>query len=598
MKKFFTNYFFFNPPKFDFSKIDDFKNETIYIKRAQKDEYIPCLFIQDINRCNNFLLLFHDYNEHIFDFGKEARIIREQLKMNVVVVEYPGYSIYISQKSSHMILEDSLIVYDYIKGKFNLSDEEIFIYGRSIGSAPSIYLASHRKANALFVISGFSSLKNVGKGFYMGWAIEDIFKNIDFLSNVTIPCLFIHGKKDNFINYEQSLELYRRCNSKIKSLKIIENMSHNNYSLIEDIINDVKLFINHNLILNRTNDYYILNSKEFDDMFIMPKSIYKYLESNNFNLDNYQTKKNNTKQISIDINKTIDKSSKHFLDENVFKEKYRNMELIGEGAYGKIYKAQINENEYRAIKEINIEKVKEKYENILMTADIEENLNKFRNYISDEIKNMIICNQENNNPNSVSLYDYFYNDKKVILIMELCDINLVGVLKKKKKGFSIEEIYDIIQQLNNTFRIMVDSKIIHRDLKLENILVKYINDEKTKYIVKLADYGISRQLDILRTNKMTLIGTPYTMAPELLNCEKYDNKCDLWSLGVIIYQLFFRTPPFKGDTEIALLNNIRNNKNIRKTNNKDLDDLLSKLLVEDHKKRITWEQYFNHPFCK
>ena len=98
MQKFFTNYFFFNPPKFDFSKIDDFKNETIYIKRAQKDEYIPCLFIQDINRCNNFLLLFHDYNEHIFDFGKEARIIREQLKMNVVVVEYPGYSIYILKK--------------------------------------------------------------------------------------------------------------------------------------------------------------------------------------------------------------------------------------------------------------------------------------------------------------------------------------------------------------------------------------------------------------------------------------------------------------------------------------------------------------------
>ena len=128
--------------------------------------------------------------------------------------------------------------------------------------------------------------------------------------------------------------------------------------------------------------------------------------------------------------------------------------------------------------------------------------------------------------------------------------------------------------------------------------MKYINDEKTKYIVKLADYGISRQLVILRTNKMTLIGTPYTMAPELLNCEKYNNKCDLWSLGVMIYQLFFRTPPFKGDTEIALLNDIRNNKNIRKTNNKDLDDLLSKLLVEDHKKRITWEQYFKHPFCK
>ena len=182
--------------------------------------------------------------------------------------------------------------------------------------------------------------------------------------------------------------------------------------------------------------------------------------------------------------------------------------------------------------------------------------------------------------------------------MELCDDNLYNILKKKEGGFSIEEIREIILQLNKTFKIMNENNIIHRDLKLENILVKYINKEKTKYIVKLADYGISRKLKNL-TNKLTNIGTICTMAPEILKNEKYNDKCDLWSLGVIIYLLFFKNYPVHGQTEMALLNNIKLfEKKPLNTNNELLDDLLSKLLKSDPKKRITWEQYFNHPFFK
>ena len=110
--------------------------------------------------------------------------------------------------------------------------------------------------------------------------------------------------------------------------------------------------------------------------------------------------------------------------------------------------------------------------------------------------------------------------------------------------------------------------IIHRDLKLENILVKYLNEEKTKYIVKLGDYGISREFDNQKTNRFTSIGTPYTKAPEIMKNEKYNDKCDLWSLGVIIYILFFKKRPFQGDNEIALLNNIKIGlkKPLKKTN--------------------------------
>ena len=61
--------------------------------------------------------------------------------------------------------------------------------------------------------------------------------------------------------------------------------------------------------------------------------------------------------------------------------------------------------------------------------------------------------------------------------MELCDNNLQNILNKKKEAFNVDEVYDIMSQLNNTFKIMSESNIVHRDLKLENILVKYIDKE-------------------------------------------------------------------------------------------------------------------------
>ena len=97
MKKYVTETFVLNSPTFQFSNIDKFKNEIIYIKK-DKENYIPCLFIQEFNQCNKFLIIFHGNNEDIFELEMAAGIFREELKMNVIVFEYPGYSIYFSKK--------------------------------------------------------------------------------------------------------------------------------------------------------------------------------------------------------------------------------------------------------------------------------------------------------------------------------------------------------------------------------------------------------------------------------------------------------------------------------------------------------------------
>ena len=135
---------------------------------------------------------------------------------------------------------------------------------------------------------------------------------------------------------------------------------------------------------------------------------------------------------------------------------------------------------------------------------------------------------------------------------------------------------------------MVKNKLVHRDLKLENILIKYKNAEKTKYEVKLTDYGISRQLLSLTKKLTTKIGTNVFMAPEVEHGEKYNQECDLWSIGIIIYILFFKEYPEIKD----------NNDQIKSTGNLDLDDLIRKLLVVNPENRLSWNNYFDHSFFK
>ena len=310
------------------------------------------------------------------------------------------------------------------------------------------------------------------------------------------------------------------------------------------------------------------------------------IENSKFYLEKYQ-KRNNI--INIEINN------------NNYRDNFENWEEIGKGTYGTVYKAKIKEcNELRAIKIIDKKSIIEQLKTEYNKDDIEEEYKQFINFFINEINNMIICSNNNLNENSIKYFECFNTSEEFVTVMELCDCNLQQLLNSKKLAFNIEEIKEILSQLNNTFKIMAQHKIIHRDLKLLNILVKFKNKEKTKFIVKLTDYGESKQLISLTRKCRTHAGTILTMAPEILNEEEYDSKCDLWSLGVIIYQLAFKQYPYNAQTEIGLIKQIYKNKQalFKKTNNKELDNLIRKLLEKDPMKRLSWNQYFNDPFFK
>ena len=196
------------------------------------------------------------------------------------------------------------------------------------------------------------------------------------------------------------------------------------------------------------------------------------------------------------------------------------------------------------------------------------------------------------NENTIKYFESFETDDEFAIVEELYDEDLSKLLARKKT-FNVEEIKKILTQLNNTFRIMGKNKIVHRDIKPETIFINYKNEEKTEYIVKLGEYYVS---DIITNEYLDLtVGTPGYMAPEIRICDKYNEKCDLWSLGIVIYMLYFNEKPFKSNNHLAP-NKSSDLEKLKKSSNDCLDDLIRKLLVIDPKERIGWTEYFEHPF--
>ena len=197
--------------------------------------------------------------------------------------------------------------------------------------------------------------------------------------------------------------------------------------------------------------------------------------------------------------------------------------------------------------------------------------------------------------NSVQFLDKFKINDNFYIVMEYCDYNLkefLDILSKKNKKennlvISIKDIKDIMNQFNNILSKIINTQGVHRDIKPENIFVKI--EKNDEYTIKLGDYGFSKILaskDYF-TSKM---GTKYYEAPEIKfnnYGEKLTNKTDLWSIGILIYYLCFKNFPINEDYIFV---------NKKSTKNKDLDDLISKLLVKDPKERLNWEDYFKHPF--
>ncbi|KAM9486299.1 serine/threonine-protein kinase Nek5 isoform 1-T2 [Clarias gariepinus] len=148
-------------------------------------------------------------------------------------------------------------------------------------------------------------------------------------------------------------------------------------------------------------------------------------------------------------------------------------------------------------------------------------------------------------PNIVAFFQSFHERNSLYIVMEYCD---GGDLMKKitlQRGqpFKEEQIVDWFVQICLGLKHIHDRKVLHRDIKAQNI---FLTQGGTK--VKLGDFGIARMLNNTTEMARTCVGTPYYISPEICENRPYNNKTDIWSLGCVLYELCTLRHPFEGSS--------------------------------------------------
>lgn len=131
----------------------------------------------------------------------------------MLIVEYPGYSLYQGESSEEAVLEDTDHVWLFVTRVLNFHPKEVFVIGRSIGSGPSVHLCHNYECGGMTLISPFTSLKDAANhnfGMIGSSLIKQRFDNLSKMPKLQCPALMIHGKDDLLIPFQQSHALYRK----------------------------------------------------------------------------------------------------------------------------------------------------------------------------------------------------------------------------------------------------------------------------------------------------------------------------------------------------------------------------------------------------
>jgi calcium-dependent protein kinase len=288
------------------------------------------------------------------------------------------------------------------------------------------------------------------------------------------------------------------------------------------------------------------------------------------------------KRIHNKDNKVIHRKISILQNKGAMPQFYKIHEKIGKGCFGKVYKVYHElTGQYRALKVI-----KKK------TLNLQDGDREF-------LKEIEVLSQIEH-PNIIKIFEYFDVEDSYFVIVELLKgYELMDAIVELDK-FTEKQAIFIMEQLFSCVSFMHSKGILHRDLKLDNIMTE--NNNLKELNIKLIDFGSAYCLsknDISKKLKLK-IGSPYYMAPEVIN-GNYDIRCDNWSLGVIMYILLTGEPPFFGQIASETFDLVQKGiYNTSKPNWKNLSenakDLISKFLIIDQNKRITVQQALKHPW--
>ncbi|XP_029387848.1 aurora kinase C isoform X1 [Mus pahari] len=246
---------------------------------------------------------------------------------------------------------------------------------------------------------------------------------------------------------------------------------------------------------------------------------------------------------------------------------------LGRGKFGRVYLARLKENNFIvALK-------------VLFKSEIE------KGGLEHQLRREVEIQAHLQHPNILRLYNYFYDDTRMYLILEYAPGGELYKELQRNQQLDQERTATIIEELSDALSYCHENKVIHRDIKPENILLGLRGE------VKISDFGWS--VHTLSLRRKTICGTLDYLPPEMIEQKPYNETVDLWCIGVLCYELLVGKPPFESSTSSETY------RRIRKVDFKfpssvpaGAQDLISKLLRYHPSERLSLAQVLKHPWVR
>ncbi|NXF31927.1 STK36 kinase, partial [Nyctibius bracteatus] len=252
-------------------------------------------------------------------------------------------------------------------------------------------------------------------------------------------------------------------------------------------------------------------------------------------------------------------------------EKYHVLEMIGEGSFGRVYKGRRKHSaQVVALKFIpKVGRSEKELKNLQREIEIMRGLH---------------------HPNIIQMLDSFETDKEVVVVTDYAEGELFQILEDDG-SLPEDQVQTIAAQLVSALYYLHSHRILHRDMKPQNILLGKDS------VIKLCDFGFARAMSIHTMVLTSIKGTPLYMSPELVEERPYDHTADLWSVGCILYELFVGTPPFYTSSIFQLVSLIVKDPVKWPTAISPVfKSFLQGLLMKDPRQRLSWPELLSHPF--
>ncbi|KAG9280615.1 NUAK family SNF1-like kinase 1 [Astyanax mexicanus] len=260
---------------------------------------------------------------------------------------------------------------------------------------------------------------------------------------------------------------------------------------------------------------------------------------------------------------------KHHHKHNL-KHRYELLETLGRGTYGKVKKAvEKHTGRVVAIKSIRKEKIKDEQDMVHIRREIE---------IMSSLRH----------PHIISIYEVFENKDKIVIVMEYASKGELYDYISERRKLSERETRHFFRQIVSAVHHCHKNGVVHRDLKLENVLL----DDNCN--IKIADFGLS---NLYHKDKLlqTFCGSPLYASPEIVNGRPYRGpEVDSWALGVLLYTLVYGTMPFDGGDHKRLIRQISNGEYREPPQSSDARGLIRWMLMVNPDRRATVEDIANH----